>query len=74
MIFEQAKTVEDSLTEEFYKRCYATQLEYMRRRVTDKQIFDIKNQIVNMSDNNGLLKLNDTFFYHYQLNLEALTI
>lgn len=48
-------------------------IERKYREMTEDNKFDIKNQIIDRFDNNSLLKLNATKFYHHQLMLEELT-
>lgn len=44
------------------------------KHLSEKDKFDALNQITDRFDNNSLLKLNGTQFYHHQLMLEELTM
>ena len=64
----------DDMQEELENNFYQFSIKDKEINLSESECFDIKNQIVDRFDNNSLLKLNATKFYHHQLMLTELTM
>lgn len=60
--------------EELITNFHCLNMEEAYKNLTEYDIFSITSQIENRFDNNSLIQLNNTRFYHYPLILEALTM